>query len=319
MAIFIREDEVRSLLSMHDALASVEQVFRLKGEGKADNRPRQRPRLEASMLQTMPGAVSGLGLGLKAYTVTPHGVRFLVLLWDDVSGELLALVEAAELGRIRTGAASGVATKFLARRESNTVGMFGSGFQASAQLEAICGVRSIHEAYVYSRTETNRRAFAEEQSERLGIPVHPVARPEEAAGADIVVTITSSADPLFPVSALRQGAHLNGAGCNRAGSAEIAPEVFGKAARIFIDDVTQGREEAGDLIRAVSTGAASWERVEELGDLVAEHAAGRKDDEEITVFKSIGIAIEDIAVARRVYELALSKGAGEPLPRSTLG
>lgn len=318
MALLIREDEVRSLLSMEEAIEAVEEVFKLKAAGRADNRPRQRPRLEHAMLQAMPGAVEGVGLGLKAYTVTPAGVRFLVLLWDHESGELLAMIEAGELGRIRTGAASGVATKHLARSDSRTVGVIGTGYQAAAQLEAVCAVRPIDEAVVYSRGEARRRAFAEECSARLGITVRAVDRPQDAAACDIVATITNATDPVLDAGGVGRGTHINAAGNNRADHAEIAADLLDAASMVFIDDIQQGKAEAGEIIRAVDAGGFAWNRVAELGDLVAGRVSGRSDAAEITLFKSIGIAIEDIAVARRVYALATARGAGEALPGSSL-
>lgn len=319
MALLIREEEVLELLTMKEAVAAVEGVFKLLGDHQADNRPRQRPRLDRSMLHAMAGAATGVGLGLKAYTVTQKGVRFLVALWDDESGDLLAVIEAGHLGRIRTGAASGVASKFLARSDATTAGILGAGFQADAQLEAICAVRPITEAFVYSRTEPRLRAFAEAASARLGIPVHPVDRAADAARCDIVATITNSREPLFSAADLREGAHLNAAGSNRAEAAEIDPEVFRKVGRVFIDDRRQGEVEAGDLLRAVSAGSLTWDRVSELGALVAGRLPGRENRSQITLFESLGIAVEDIAVARCVYEAALARGAGDPLPKSILG
>ncbi|HUX22190.1 MAG TPA: ornithine cyclodeaminase family protein, partial [Spirochaetia bacterium] len=319
MAILIREEEVHDLLPMSDALTAVEEVFRIKGNGKADNRPRQRPRLERAMLQVMPGAVTGMGLGLKAYTVTPKGVRFVVLLWDDESGELLAMIEANELGSIRTGASSGVATKYLARQDSRTVGIFGSGFQAFTQLEAVSEVREIGAVYVYGRSEAKRRSFAERASDRLKIDVSAVERPQECAACDIVITITNAADPVFAGGMVTEGAHINAAGSNRAEAAEIGGDTLERAGRIVVDDLQQAKGEAGDLIRAVSEGRLAWERVEELAAIVAGRAPGRSSASEITLFESLGIAIEDIAVARRVYDNALKRGAGERLPKSILG
>lgn len=319
MALFIHEDEVRSLLSMKDAIEVVEEAFRLKGNGLADNRPRQRPRLERSMLQAMPAAVEGVGLGLKAYTIAPDGVRYLVLLFDHTTGALLALIEAGELGRIRTGAASGVATKYLARENSRTIGVIGTGYQAATQLEAACAVRSIDTALVFSRSEARRRSFAEECSSRLGVEVRAVERAEAAGECDIVATVTNAADPVLAAAQVRPGTHINAAGNNRADRAEIAADLLGAASKVFIDDIQQGRTEAGEIIRAAAGGNFAWNRVAELCDLITGRAAGRSDEQEITLFKSIGIAIEDVAVARRIYDLATARGAGEKLPDSPLG
>ena len=191
-------------------------------------------------------------------------------------------------------------------------------FQAAAQLEAACAVRPIDEAVVYSRGEARRRAFAEECSARLGITVRAVDRPQDAAACDIVATITNATDPVLDAGGVGRGTHINAAGNNRADDAEIAADLLDAASMVFIDDIQQGKAEAGEIIRAVDAGGFAWNRVAELGDLVAGRVSGRSDAAEITLFKSIGIAIEDIAVARRVYALATARGAGEALPGSSL-
>lgn len=320
MPLFLREEDVHQLLTMHDALAVVEEALRLHGLGQADNRPRQRPRLRRSVLQVMPAAVPGMGLGLKAYTVGTKGVRFIVLLWNEETGDLEAAIEANRLGQIRTGAASGVATKYLARTDAATVGMFGCGGQAGSQLEAVCAVRPIEHVWVYSRTPAHRERFAAEWSETPGIPVQAVSRTRDVvAEADIVITITNAAEPLFDGDWLRPGTHVNAAGSNRAHAREIDSQTVQRAHLITIDDWAQGHIEAGDLIAPAQQGIIDWEDVIELGQVVAGKAPGRPDDNAITLFKSLGIAIEDVAVARHVYSKALEAGAGEPLPDTILG
>jgi ornithine cyclodeaminase/alanine dehydrogenase len=168
---------VEELLTMDEALAAVEEAFRLQGVGKADNHPRQRPKLGHATLQVMPAAVAGMGFGLKAYTVASGGVRFVVLLWDEETGNLEAAIEAGLMGQMRTGAASGVATRYLARPDAATVGMFGTGTQAPTQLEAVCAVRPIERVWVYSRKQEHRERFAAEMSDRLGVAVEAAASP----------------------------------------------------------------------------------------------------------------------------------------------
>ena len=320
MPLFLRESDVEQLLTMDEALQAVEEVFRLMGQGRADNRPRQRPRIGGSILQVMAAAVDGMGLGLKAYTVASKGVRFVVLLWYQETGDLAAIIEANKLGQMRTGAASGVATKYLAREDATTVGIFGSGWQARGQLEAVCAVRPIRQAWVYSRTPAHREAFAEEMTDKLGIPVEAVARPGDVvADADIVITITTADQPLFEGAWLRPGTHINAAGSNRAHAREIDLETIRRASLITIDDRVQGQIEAGDLIPAVEAGIISWDDVVELGQVVAGQVPGRQDDDAITLFESLGIAIEDVAVARLVYDKARQVGVGTPLPETILG
>ena len=320
MPLFIREQDVKQLLTMDDALDAVEEAFRLQGLGRTDNRPRQRPRLERTMLQVMSAALPGIGFGLKAYTIASGGVRFVVLLWDEETGDLQAVIEAAYMGQMRTGAASGVATRHLARSDAATVGIFGTGTQAPTQLEAVCAVRPIEHVWAYSPTPEHRRRFAAEMSERLDVTVDPVDTPRAAVSdADVVITITKAAEPLFDGDWLRPGVHVNAAGSNRPSAREIDLRTVERADLVTIDDRAQGRVEAGDLIAAVEQGALSWDRVVELGQIVAGTRKGRRAPDDVTLFESLGVAIEDVAVARRVVDKALRLDVGEDLPETILG
>jgi alanine dehydrogenase len=320
MPILIREEDVIELLTVEESIASVEEAFRLHGLGQADNQPRQTPRLPNISLHVMAGAISEEGLGLKAYTIAREGVRSVVLLWNQETGELQAIIEAGKLGQMRTGAATGVATKYLARADASTVGILGTGRQASSQLQAICAVRPIERVWVYSPTPEHRRRFADEMSGLLGISVEAAAAPRDVvAEADIVVTITKSAQPVFDGHWLEQGTHINAAGSNRVEAREIDAETVRRAGCIAIDDRRQGRSESGDLVSAVQDGITSWDQVVELGEIVSNRATGRSDPRDITLFESLGIAIEDVAVARRIYAKAVERGAGEALPATRLG
>lgn len=320
MPFFIREQDVRQLLTMDDALDAVEEAFRLQGLGKADNRPRQRPRLEHAMLQVMPAALPDIGFGLKAYTIASGGVRFVVLLWDEETGDLQVIIEAGHMGQMRTGAASGVATKHLARPDAATVGIFGTGTQAPTQLEAVCAVRPIEHVLVYSPTLEHRQRFAAQVSEHLDVTVEPVATPQAVVtDADVVITVTKAVEPLFDGDWLRPGVHVNAAGSNRPSAREIDARTVERADLVTIDDRAQGRVEAGDLIAAVEEGGLTWDRVVELGQVVAGTHEGRRDPDDVTLFESLGVAIEDVAVARRVYDKALRLGVGEELPETILG
>lgn len=320
MPLFIRESDVEQLLTIDDALDVVEDAFRLQGLGKADNRPRQRPRLERTMLQVMPAALPGIGFGLKAYTIASGGVRFVVLLWDAETGDLQAVIEAGYMGQMRTGAASGIATKHLARPDAVTVGIFGTGTQAPTQLEAVCAVRPIEHVYVYSPTFDHRRRFAAEMSDRLNVTVESVDAPQPVvAEVDVIVTITKAAEPLFDGDWLRSGTHVNAAGSNRPTARELDARTVERADLVTIDDRAQGRIEAGDLIAAEKQGVLTWDRVVELGQVVAGTHHGRRTPDDITLFESLGVAIEDVAVAKRVYEKALHLGVGEQLPETVLG
>lgn len=312
MPLLLREEEVQALLSVGDAIEALERTFRAQAEGHAVNLPRQRVRWPGGTLHVMAAGDLGSGyVGLKAYTAVGGQTRFVVLLFHAESGELLAIIEADRLGRLRTGAATGLATRYLARPDARVVGMIGAGRQAATQLMAVCAVRPIAEARVYSPTPERRAAFAHRMRETLGIPVQAVERPEAAVeGADILITITSAREPVLRGAWLRPGVHLNAAGSNALLRRELDEEAIARADLIVIDSRAQGQIEAGDFLEPLERGRLQWERVYELRDVVAGRV-GRAHPEQITMFKSLGIALEDIAVAAVAYERARAQGAGE--------
>lgn len=312
MPLLLREEEVQILLSVGDAIEALERTFRAQAEGRAVNLPRQRVRWPGGTLHVMAAGDLGSGyVGLKAYTAVGGQTRFVVLLFHAESGELLAIIEADRLGRLRTGAATGLATRYLARPDARVVGMIGAGRQAATQLMAVCAVRPIAEARVYSPTPERRAAFAHRMRETLGIPVQAVERPEAAVeGADILITITSAREPVLRGAWLRPGVHLNAAGSNALLRRELDEEAIARADLIVIDSRAQGQIEAGDFLEPLERGRLQWERVYELRDVVAGRV-GRAHPEQITLFKSLGIALEDVAVAAVAYERARAQGAGE--------
>lgn len=317
MAIYLTEQDITQLLTMDDALAAVEAVFKSQATGEATNEPRRRIHVGASSLQVMSGAVANIGsfnclFGLKAYTVTRRGMRFHVSLYDAESGDLLAYLEADKLGQMRTGAASGVATKYLARPEAKTVGIFGTGWQASSQLEAVCAVREIESVKVYSRSPANRERFCAEMAARLaGVQLAAAAKPEEAAEAEIVITITTARDPVCSGAWLRSGTHINVAGGNSLLRREVDDEAITRSSFIAVDSLDQARVEAGELVTPAEKGLLTWERVRELRQVVNGEISGRKSEADITLFKSLGIAIEDLAAASVVYRKARELKAGK--------
>src|ERR1043165_3903974 len=195
--LLLNEDEVRQLLTMEMALEAVERGLRKLALEEAQNIPRARCQTDHVMLHTMSAAAKTLGvMGYKAYTTSRRGAQFHVGLFDGKTGELVALIQADYLGQMRTGAASGIATKYLARQDASTVGLFGTGKQARTQLQAICKVRKITHVRVYSRNEENRRQFCDEMTPVCHCPVEPAARPEEAAeNKDIVITAAQKTGP----------------------------------------------------------------------------------------------------------------------------
>ncbi|MGH2453298.1 MAG: ornithine cyclodeaminase family protein [Candidatus Rokuibacteriota bacterium] len=317
VALFLREADVAALAGMDDVIDAVERAFRDYGAGRAVNRPRQRVAVEGGTLHVMAAGLPAWGVfGLKSYAVTRGGRRFISLLYSAEDGQLLAVMEAEELGRLRTGAASGVATRYLARADAGAVGILGTGVQARTQLQAIARVRPVALVKAYSRTPARREAFAEEMVDALGAEVVAVDSAEEAvADVDIIVTITSAREPVLRGAWLRSGVHVNAAGSNAAGRRELDAEAVGRAARVVVDARDQAMIEAGDLLGPVEAGGLSWDRVEELGPIVAGSAPGRRSDDEITLFESQGIALEDVATMHLIYTRARETRKGEEIAR----
>jgi alanine dehydrogenase len=313
MALLLREEHVTELLDIDTAIAAVEEVLRDQAEGQATNRPRYRVAMPASQLHVMAAGDKRLGVtGLKAYTASRKGARFLVLLYDSESGDMLAMIEADRLGQMRTGAASGVATKYMARADADTVGIYGTGWQAESQLMAVCAVRQIKSIAAYGRNAERCEAFARKMTSLLRVDVTPVETPEEAARAQsIVITATSAREPVLKGEWIEPGTHLNVVGSNFLSKAEVDVETIKRASIIAVDSIEQSRIEAGDLVPAIERGVISWESVTELGRIVAGRDPGRTSDDDITLFKSNGIALEDISTALRVYNLARERGVGD--------
>jgi alanine dehydrogenase len=313
MPLLLREKDVTELLDMEMALAAVEDVLRDQATGEATNRPRNRVAAPTSQMHFMAAGDKRLGVyGFKTYTVSRKGARFLVMLYESQTGDLLAMMEADRLGQMRTGAASGVATKYMARADADTVGIYGTGWQAESQLMAVCAVRNIKLIKAYSRSQERREAFAQKMTVQLGVEVQAVATPEEAArNQAILITITSGRDPVLRGEWIENGAHINAAGSNFLSKAEIDVEAVRRSSIIAVDSIEQAKIEAGDLLPAIERGIIGWENVLELGQVVAGHSKGRTSDDEITLFKSSGIALEDISTALRVYNLAKERGIGE--------
>ncbi|MDR7484350.1 MAG: ornithine cyclodeaminase family protein [Armatimonadota bacterium] len=321
MTLLIREADVAALLTMDDVLAAVEAGFRALGEGAAVNQPRTRSATAAGVLHVMHAAVPSVGvMGVKAYATTPRGSRFLAILYRLEDGEAAAIVEADLLGQLRTGAASGVATKYLARNDAGALGVIGAGFQARSQVRAICRVRPIALVKVYSRSPQRREAFAAEMIAELGMEVVATASAEEAVeGTDIVVTATSSRDPVLHGTWLRPGMHVNAIGSNAAWRQELDAEAVRRADVIAVDALDQARVECGDLIAPAEVGQAVWDRVIELGAIVAGRHPGRTDRRQITLFESQGIALEDVMTMEVLVRRALAAGVGHEVPLSPGG
>lgn len=307
----ITESEVGELLDMPTALVAVEGVFRQHGEGLATNRSRRRAFYPGGQLNVMFGATPEIeAAGAKAYAISKNGAKFYTLLFDPTEGELLAIIQSDRMGQLRTGAATGVGVKYLARDDATTLGLFGTGWQAESQLEAVLGARDLSRVVVYSRAAENREDFAERMSEKVGFGLETTDSPEEAAAQDIVVTVTSSREPVLKGEWLRPGAHVTAAGSNSLLKAEVDRAVIRRASFVCVDSKEEVGLEAGDLLGPLESGAITPEAVYELGHVVAGLNPGRRGPEDITLFASQGLAIQDLAVARVVYDLAVENDTG---------
>ena len=314
MALYLTEDEVGRLLPMDACVEAVEAAFRQWGEGRADNRPRARAAVSGAMLHVLAAGSDVWGrLAAKVYATSRAGARFVVLLFDASGADLLAVIEADRLGQTRTGAASAVASRWLAREEARTLAILGTGWQARSQAKAVSIVRPLEAIRAFGRDRGRLVEFCRETETACGVTTLPCASAEEAVrGADIVVTATSSARPVLEGAWLRPGVHLNAVGGNRIERRELDDATVAGADRIVVDSLEQARLEAGDLL-APGRGEP-LERAVELKDVVTGARPGRRDDTEITLFKSLGIGLEDLAAASLVYARALAAGAGRPMP-----
>jgi len=317
MTLHINEAEVRELLTMPMAIAAVEDISRKQAAATVLVHPRRRFELPdrgffhyMAALDTADGYV-----GMKQYTYVKGKLLFVVTLYSTATGELLALIEADYMGQVRTGAASGVATKYLAKKLAKSAAIIGTGSQARTQLEAIHNVRMLESVYVFGRDALRRNRFCEEMGEQLGTNVYPM---ESAAAAmehaEVICTATTAAHPVLLGQDLPAGVHINAIGAIHAHKQELDEAAVAKANVIFVDSLAQSNQEAGDLIIPFAKQPQRWAEVKELADLVAGKVAGRANDAQTTLFKSNGIASWDLAVAMKVYALAKERGLGHDLP-----
>ena len=306
MPLYLTEAEVESLIAPGDAVEVIEESFKRLAAGVVENVPRRRIELEEGTFALMAAVDKGLGYaGLKSYTVVGGKLAFVVCLFDLASGKLAAVLEADTLGQRRTGAASGVAAKHLARPEARSVGVIGCGWQARSQVDAIrAAVPSIERVVAYCRTPDRLREFCAATGAQAG------EAPSEAAAQDVVVTATTSRDPVLRGEWLRDGALVCAIGANDARARELDTVVLERATFVCCDSREQARLESGDLIEPVAGGVLDWLEVHELQEVVAGELRGRETDADIVLFKSNGIAAWDVAIGAAVLELARERGVG---------
>jgi ornithine cyclodeaminase/alanine dehydrogenase-like protein (mu-crystallin family) len=305
----LTEDDVASLLEPADAVAAIEECFRRMARGEVENAPRRRLRLRDGSLADMAASDRELALaGGKLYVATPDGARFVVCLFEVEPPELAAVIEADHLGRLRTGAASGVAAKHLAKSGAKTLGVLGCGHQAETQVACIrAAVSEIEQVVAYCRTPERLAAFCEQVGAEAG------ESHRDAGSQDVVVTITSSRDPVLRGEWLAPGALVVAAGANVATRRELDNAVLERANFVCCDSLEQARAESGDLVEPVAAGVLDWLEVHELHEVVAGEVPGRQSDGDIVVFKSNGLAAWDVAIGAAALARAREGGIGTSL------
>ena len=316
MALFLTENDVKRLLTVDMAMEAVESAHRDLALGQAIDTPRARSRLPQTVLHILQGALPAQGvIGYKAYTSNRSGNRFLVHLFDAATGGLKAIVESDYLGMMRTGAASGVASKWLARPDATVAGVLGSGWQAEGHVRALCAALPLELVKVYARKTDKLRDFCARLSELTGVKVVPVAQVEDAVReSDVIGTVTTASQPLFDPDWLSPGAHINAAGSNALIRQELSEAAIRRCDFITVDSVPTALAEAGDLLPLLEKGRLHARQLVELGDILTGRHPGRTTPAQITLFESQGMAIQDLALANRLLVCAERAGVGQVLP-----
>ena len=308
MALYLTNEDVRRLLTTAECVDVLDDLFQQEARGLVENLPRKRRRF-GNASSTLMG---GTALGSGAYVVRHQAVN---LLFSTETGKLDAVIQPSALAWIRTGAASGVATKYMARENASVVGIIGSGHQAITQLEGVCAVRSVKRVKVYSRTRENRERFAKEMEDQLEAEVVPVGSAEECVrGADVVVTITNSREPVLAGDLLQPGMHVNAAGGNSWTRREIDEAAVARCDPIVVDNLEQAKMECGDLLWPFERGSFRWQQAVELHEVIGGKVSGRPKEDSITLFESQGIGTEDTAASAYVFKKAKEQGIGQELP-----
>jgi ornithine cyclodeaminase/alanine dehydrogenase-like protein (mu-crystallin family) len=309
MTLYLTEADVTALVEPEDALALVEACFRRLASGTVVNEPRRRFALPDGTFAVMSAVDTELGYaGLKSYAWLPAATPFVVCLFDLDRAELAAVIEADALGQRRTGAASGVAAGHLARADATELGVIGCGWQAESQVRCIrAAVPTIERVVAHCRTAASLAAFCEK------VGAEPAESHREAADADVVVTVTTSDDPVLRGEWLRPGALVCAVGANDPRKRELDNVVVERAAFVCCDSIADAKLESGDLIEPVAQGILDWQEVHELQDVVAGEVVGRGSDEDVVLFKSNGLAAWDVAIGAFVLERARERGVGTTL------
>lgn len=320
MVLILSESDVNELVDMKSAISCLESAFREQSEKRFLLPERQFFKAaDNAVVRIMAASIPALNsLGLKVLLGVPakraaNATYFMVLLFAPDDARLLAVISAGRLTQLRTGAASAVATNYLARSGILTAGILGAGVQGYGQLEGLHAVAKLKEVLVFDIDPSRVEALTKKATNELGVTIRPAHQVEELYAADVISTATTSVKPLIFGEKLRAGTHVNAVGSNAPNRQEIDHSVLLKS-RVFTDKTEQVLKEGGDLVIPISQGTYRPENiVGELADVVTGKIKGRTSNSDVTLFKSVGIAIEDVAVARTVYELAIRKGAGREI------
>lgn len=309
---YVRDAECRDLISPSECVQVIEDLFRDEAKGLVENHPTTELSLPKGVFRLKAGGTYGLNtFGFKAY---PAGGRYTIYVYDLDTG-LDGVVEARALTEARTGAVSAVGTKHLARPDSSTLGIIGTGREAKSQLTYLAHAMPLRSVKAYSRSAENREAFATEMSAKLGIEVLPVETARECVSdVDIVTTITNANSPVMEGAWLAPGTHINAVGATTPNRRELDVEAVARANTIVVEHLPQAKEECGELLTAIAEGKLTWTDVRELKDIVSGEITGRQSESDITLFDTIGVGAEDVAIATYVIRKAREVGVGIEMP-----
>jgi ornithine cyclodeaminase len=316
MVRYLSEDNIKQLLTMPIALEQMERGLQAYSTGRAIDVARARIQVPDGIQHVLQAAAPELGLiGFKYYYTRPSGKSFYVHLIDTKTAKLQAIIEAVYQSMVRTGAASGLGARYLGREDATIVGQIGAGYQSTSQLEAVCAVRKIRSARVYSRNREKLQAYCAAMSKKLGIEVSPAESAEACVkGAHIINVITKAADPVLKGAWLEAGQHINAAGSNALSRREIDEETIKRCDVITVDGRRTAEKECGDLLPAVERGLLRWDALTELGEVMAGVKPGRTSASQITLYESHGMGIQDLYVGAKMLELARERNVGIDLP-----
>ena len=307
--LFLKDDEIADLVSVTDAIGVLRTAFRQQGAGEATSSPRHRLATGTAFLHILAGAVPGY-FGYKAYVTSRAGSQFMFFLFDSNTCEQLAIMEADRLGQIRTGAATGIATEFLARDDVKVATIFGAGWQAESQLLAMDEVRDLSRIWIVNRNPERAERFIERMAPQVQAELIPAVSAENAVReSGLVTTITNSREPVLFGDWVASGTHVNAAGGNMLLRREVDAGLILRSERLVVDSIEQARIECGEFLPALVPGRRHWDEVQELKDVVVK-GRGRESSDEVTFFKSLGLGLEDVALGALVYERAGERGVG---------